>query len=510
MKEPTRFGLHRLSGALVPLCLSAVLLLTLALGGTSRATPSAGAQGGALATLTQTTIAFQKWSSPDPYYAGVADTYLYMYAPDTNYGGSVTLKLKSDSGATERTLVKFDVSRIPSQAQVVQATLNLYVWYRAPAYRITATAYKVKRHWNESDATWNHATAATLWSIAGCGDPVNDYDVTSVATTTLNYTTFTYSWDVTSMAQGWVSNPISNEGVLLIGQGMSAEYQMRSSDIGAAGQRPSLVITYDASGVTPTNTPTRTSTPTRTPTTPTTPTHTPTATLSPTPTETPSESPTPTSTPTATLPPTITPTRTPTLPPQVQTFQQGVAPDETYSGASDTFLSSYRPDTAWGGDDNLRISHRASGEERALLRFDLQDKIPVNAQVVSARLSIFAWSRRTLLGMRVSAFDVKRTWNEAVATWTTANAEELWAIPGCDMPDVDRLGDPEASRFVYFTNQPYEWDVTQVAQRWLADPSSNRGLLLIGYDVDQDLRFRSSHWRVPEQRPKLTVTYTLP
>jgi acetylornithine/succinyldiaminopimelate/putrescine aminotransferase len=36
------------------------------------------------------------------------------------------------------------------------------------------------------------------------------------------------------------------------------------------------------------------------------------------------------------------------------------------------------------------------------------------------------------------------------------------------------------------------------------------GALLIADEVDQDVRFRSSQWRVLAQRPKLTVTYTLP
>jgi hypothetical protein len=74
----------------------------------------------------------------------------------------------------------------------------------------------------------------------------------------------------------------------------------------------------------------------------------------------------------------------------------------------------------------------------------------------------------------------------------------------------DREGNPVASRFAYFTNYFYEWDITSLVQQWVADPSTNHGLVLIGHPVDQDLRFRSSEWRVLEQRPRLSVVYTAP
>ena len=449
-----------------------------------------------------TTVVFKKWVSPDPYYAGVADTYISLYEPDTNFGGSGTMRLHTSYGGQERILIKFDISRIPSTATVTQATLYLFAWYRNQTYRIIANAYKVKRHWNESDATWNQATSANFWSQPGCKDPVYDYDPTLVATTTLNYTNQYYAWDVTQMAQQWVASPVSNEGVLLVGEGPSAQYQFRSSDIIAPDQRPYLVVTYYLTppSPTPTRTPTQTLTPSRTPT----PTNTLTPTASPTGTRTPAESPTPTNSPTA------TPSATPMPTAVFLVFQQGLYPVETYGGVSDTFLSSYRPDMPWGSDDGFRISGRGSGTERALIRFDLQGYVPSNAQVLSARLSLFAWSRRTLYGMVTSAFEVTRVWDVSVATWNRASPDGLWGIPGCDEVSGDRQGDPVSSRFIYFTNQFYEWDVTSVVQRWVADPATNKGLLLIGYDVDQEVRFRSSEWRVPQQRPKLTVAYTLP
>jgi hypothetical protein len=76
--------------------------------------------------------------------------------------------------------------------------------------------------------------------------------------------------------------------------------------------------------------------------------------------------------------------------------------------------------------------------------------------------------------------------------------------------DSDRRINPEASKFVYFANQWYEWDITSVVQRWVANPVSNRGLLLTGSDVSQEVRFYSSEWPSLQQRPKLTLEYTIP
>jgi len=439
------------------------------------------------------TLVFQEWVNPDPFYSGVSDTYISMYNPDANYGGLGTMRLHPGSDSRERLLVKFDISRIPPSATVAQATLHLYAWYRNRTYLVMAYAYQVRRHWSELDATWNRATSTDFWAAAGCKDPLFDYDSGAVASTELNWTNQWYTWDVTEMAQQWVTNPASNEGVLIVGQGLSAQYQFRTSEVPTAHQRPYLMVTYYSEGLPPTETPT--------PTITATPVDSPTPTATLTATQTPVQSPTPT------LSPTTTPTATSSPTPVSQVFQQENHPVATYTGVSDTFLSSYRPDTPWGNDDGLRISGRGNGSERALIQFDLQEHIPTNSQVLSAKLAVFAWSRRTLYGMRISAYDVIRPWDVTVATWNRASSSEMWGVPGCDEVGSDRQGDRAASRFVYFTNQFYEWDITSLVQRWVLDPASNQGVALIGHPMNQEIRFRSSEWRVPDQRPKLEVVY---
>ena len=479
--------------SLVPVVL--VLILVIALLAISPAIQS-GSAASASADV-PVTIIFQKWVNPDPLYSGVADSYISLYEPDKNYGNIGTMRLNPGSGARERLLLKFDISRIGSPATIVEAKLYLYAWYRTQPYKLTAYAYKARRHWNELETTWRRASTADFWAISGCQDPVFDYDPSRVASTELSYTEMWYSWDVTQMVQDWALSPSSNEGVVIVADGSANQYQFRTSEIPGGSSRPYLEVKYYAGPPTPAATPTRTATASATAT----------SNLSPTPTRTATQTSTqtPVLSPTQTRTPTITPTRTPSPTPVTKVFQF-----DSYLGASDTFLSFYRPETPWNGDDSLRISGRESGSERALVRFDLQGQIPSNAQVLSAKVSLFAWSRRTLFGMRVSAYDVLRSWNVDQATWNSASAMGTWGMAGCDEPGSDRVGEPASSRFVYFTNYFYDWDVTSLVQRWISNPASNRGVLFVGHDVDQDIRFRASEWRVESQRPRLSVTYLAP
>jgi len=448
------------------------------------------------ASAAATTLIFQRGVYPDIYYTGVVDTYISLYDPDVNYATLQTLRIHPNNAGRERVLIKFDISRIPSDSVVEEATLYFYAWYWTQAFPLTVRAYRVVKHWNVGDATWNRATATDFWLTAGCNNPGGDYDPASVSTTEISPNREYFSWDVTGMAQQWVTSPVSNEGVLLVAEGLSTEYQFRSSEIASTSLRPYLVITYRA--LHPTNTPTLT--PTLTPTV--TRTGTATRTTTPVPTLT------PTRTPTITPTPTLRPTATPIPTPQQKMFQRGLYPSTMYGGVSDTSISFYRPDDPAGSDENLRVIGRGTGTERVLLRFELQDDIPASANVLSAKLSLFAWSRRTLFGLRVSAFGVNRFWDEATATWNNAHAFDTWASPGCDGVDADRQGSLVASRFVYFYNRFYEWDITPLVQQWVSDPSSNAGALLMGQGVDQEILFRSSQWRVLYQRPLLTVIYS--
>jgi len=401
------------------------------------------------------------------------------------------MKVHSGASGRERMLVRFDLSSIPSGASVAEASLCLFAWYRKPTASVMTRAYAIRRHWDEGEATWNKASSSVNWTVPGCGDPDHDYDPATETRATLGYTNQHYVWDVTRTVQQWVVDPLSNHGVLVTATDFNTEYQFRTSEISVHDARPCLVVTYRVP------TPTSTLTQTPTPTESSTATMTPTAAASRTPTETPC------------LSPTATPTVTATPAPVQVVFQQGIHPTQGYSGVADTYLTAYQPSTARGGQSDLVVDARGNGVSRALIRFHLKDCIPSNAHVVSARLSLWAWSRRTLAGVRVWAFDVTREWDANAATWNRASASELWGLPGCSQVGTDRDGSPVSSLYVYVVAQSCEWDVRSIVQRWVSEPSANKGLLLVSVDTEQQIRLRSSEWLVATQRPRLTVVYSM-
>jgi hypothetical protein len=238
-------------------------------------------------------------------YTGSEDSTITGYTPTLNLGSDTLLRIKSDGQVSS--LLRFNVSSIPTDRVVVNAKLRFFAHQRDKAYPMYFTAYQVLRPWVESQVTWNRASTAAAWTTAGCngigtdrvGTPDDSKSVTSEGT-----------WvelDVTPMVADWVAYPEHNNGLILIGSGpVTMQFSLYSTEFSDVNGRPQLCVSY----VLPAPTPTRTDTPTQTRTP--TPTATGTATETGTPTHTPTVTQTPTQTATFTVTPTFTLTPTPT------------------------------------------------------------------------------------------------------------------------------------------------------------------------------------------------------
>lgn len=229
-------------------------------------------------------------------YTDTVDTYINRWFPDTNYGWYNTMSVRA--GDYVASLIYFDVSSIPSFANVISATLQLWCTGTG-GHTVNIDAYRILRPWNEMQATWNVAKTGIPWGLPGCNDtatdrlPVSDDQVTVLADNTW------YFWDVTPMVQAWVANSVENQGMALKGSGDHfVQFAFATREYWDAVKRPILKVRYSL-GPIPTGTATATQTPipsaTATSTswltfTPTrTPTRTPTGTITPitpTPTQT--------------------------------------------------------------------------------------------------------------------------------------------------------------------------------------------------------------------------------
>ncbi len=133
----------------------------------------------------------------------VADATVRSTSPDTNYGAEDALELSYNAIETPAsqvvTLLRFDVSSIPSNATIDSATLRLYQSGYAGTNPASVGAYYVTESWSEGSVTWNAFPAAASIGI----------------TSSLDATTGYKTWAVTSYVQNWLAG--SNYGLYLSG-----------------------------------------------------------------------------------------------------------------------------------------------------------------------------------------------------------------------------------------------------------------------------------------------------
>jgi hypothetical protein len=231
------------------------------------------------------------------------DSFIDQSSPDGNYGSepSMAVGLSTDQRLNYeyRSLVYFDLSALPVDAEVTKATLILFQENTGSQDRYRVWPQAIWQDWEENGVTWNKQPEA--YSL---GDPE------SFLTTESGLK----EWDVTAIVQSWAIGEIQNHGIRLLGDGDTLDLRWFSSRQGQIP--PLLVIEYSSASAspTPTNTllptpsPTKTSTPTATKTSTPTVTSTPTKTASPTSTKTSTPTKTATPTPTKTFTPTPLPT----------------------------------------------------------------------------------------------------------------------------------------------------------------------------------------------------------
>ncbi|MFQ5526717.1 MAG: DNRLRE domain-containing protein [Thermoanaerobaculia bacterium] len=161
----------------------------------------------------------------------------------------------------------------------------------------------------------------------------------------------------------------------------------------------------------------------------------------------------------------------------------------------DTTVKQSQPDTNFGGDAELAVSHddlRGPREEVTLLRFDVSAAVPVEATIVSATLSLHLVDGAGADPVGLNVHGVTSSWNEGTVTWNTFPTAHPIGITW----SMDASGGAK------------HLDVTSFAQSWHG--GSNNGFYLRG-PVDGTLYGRVFASReAGAGAPSLEVTYTLP
>ncbi len=176
-------------------------------------------------------------------YAGTSAT--YFDGSGSGYNASAYLRL--DNTSSQKSLVRFDVSTIPSNATVQSATLSLYWYNSSNGNSLTAAAHRVLASWVDSQVTRTLRKTGVTWAVAGMGAG-SDYLAAPDGSVVLSGTAGKWvNIDVTEMAQAWVQDPSANLGLVLAQQSASGGvYASFCSELrwSPCVNPPKLTITY--------------------------------------------------------------------------------------------------------------------------------------------------------------------------------------------------------------------------------------------------------------------------
>jgi hypothetical protein len=149
-------------------------------------------------------------------------------------GNYTTYSIKIGYGRLARyeMLVRFDLSSIPEDAEIVSAELQLYCHaYRYPPGALYLDAHRIVDSWNSDSAS----------SVAGARY------ASQIEATKRVYGSDSWgynSWNITNLARQWHTKSVPNCGVLIRTKSTSEDWYSFYGHTGETGKTPRLVITY--------------------------------------------------------------------------------------------------------------------------------------------------------------------------------------------------------------------------------------------------------------------------
>jgi N-acetylneuraminic acid mutarotase len=184
-----------------------------------------------------------------PYPPFSKDTYIQSNEYWQNYSTNNNLYTGQWNGGApyDRTLIKFDLSPIPTNAVIISATLSLICsGAGGMAASSNAHVYRFKRAWTLDGVTWNTYDGAHNWQTAGAfgANDCEQTDIGSVAITAPPDTVVPYVINLTpAKVQEWVSGDFANNGFLLKMDEVNDDLSFAASNYVAA-KKPKLTIVY--------------------------------------------------------------------------------------------------------------------------------------------------------------------------------------------------------------------------------------------------------------------------
>ena len=165
------------------------------------------------------------------------DDNISQSSPYSNYGSSSDIWVGDNN--RWRGLIYFDLSGIPGNAQITNASVILRV-VGGSGNDLSVGVYRVTNEWTELDASWYYRTNYDQWNSAG-----GDFNYTALAFKDVTNALIDNTWNVTSAVQDWTNGTYSNYGFIFKGtNNANHEKHFASRNNSTVEYRPRLVVTY--------------------------------------------------------------------------------------------------------------------------------------------------------------------------------------------------------------------------------------------------------------------------
>jgi hypothetical protein len=192
--------------------------------------------------------------------------------------------------------------------------------------------------------------------------------------------------------------------------------------------------------------------------------------------------------------------------PEQMAFQNGLFPNVTYAGTTDTRIAADKPTKNYGSDTKLTVD--GDPDEAGLFRWDVA-AIPSGSTVhsVTVELTVTGSSKDTY-----QVYALERAWDELSATWqqyATGNNWDGAGASGSGDEESSPLGQlSAASKGVYRID--FNDAGVAAVQDWINDASKNYGIIIKDYSKAKAVEIATSEAKTASQRPKLIIDFTPP
>jgi len=149
---------------------------------------------------------------------------------------------------TGRSLLKFDLSSIPSNATITSVTLSLWTNVDYSSNNRTIRVYRLKVPFNETQAAWNIRATGSNWQSAGASG-ANDRESTDIGSVQIlaneSLNTEKQISLTPAQIQELIDGTFTNHGFIIVADTeLNDGFTYRTSDHATTSQRPKLVIQY--------------------------------------------------------------------------------------------------------------------------------------------------------------------------------------------------------------------------------------------------------------------------